>query len=197
MVVVAQLVRALDCGSRGRGFEPHLPPEKCSELKDSLFLCKKLGFNKLIFGYLSNQKIFKKMKKIFLLFIVFALNNTINAQDYKRGKIKVRKPYQQEFYLQIDTALIFTKGNLADYIQSKIVYTPEIKKAVTNCIVWISCIVDEIGDVTFVELKKGCDPILSKEALRVISQLKGFKPLIKDNKKYAVRFDVPVKFVNM
>ena len=27
-VDVAQLVRALDCGSRGRGFEPHLPPKK-------------------------------------------------------------------------------------------------------------------------------------------------------------------------
>ena len=26
MVVVAQLVRALDCGSRGRGFESRLPP---------------------------------------------------------------------------------------------------------------------------------------------------------------------------
>ena len=26
MVDVAQQVRALDCGSRGRGFEPHLPP---------------------------------------------------------------------------------------------------------------------------------------------------------------------------
>ncbi len=26
MVVVAQLVRAIDCGSIGRGFEPHLPP---------------------------------------------------------------------------------------------------------------------------------------------------------------------------
>ena len=26
MVVVAQLVRASDCGSEGRGFEPHLPP---------------------------------------------------------------------------------------------------------------------------------------------------------------------------
>jgi hypothetical protein len=25
-VVVAQLVRASDCGSEGRGFEPHLPP---------------------------------------------------------------------------------------------------------------------------------------------------------------------------
>ncbi len=26
MVVVAQLVRASDCGSEGRGFESHLPP---------------------------------------------------------------------------------------------------------------------------------------------------------------------------
>jgi hypothetical protein len=28
MVVVAQLVRALVCGTRGRGFEPHLPPKE-------------------------------------------------------------------------------------------------------------------------------------------------------------------------
>ncbi len=27
MVVVAQLVRALVCGTRGRGFESHLPPQ--------------------------------------------------------------------------------------------------------------------------------------------------------------------------
>ena len=27
MVDVAQQVRALDCGSRGRGFESHLPPK--------------------------------------------------------------------------------------------------------------------------------------------------------------------------
>ena len=26
MVVIAQLVRASDCGSEGRGFEPHQPP---------------------------------------------------------------------------------------------------------------------------------------------------------------------------
>ena len=26
MVIVAQLVRASDCGSEGRGFEPHLSP---------------------------------------------------------------------------------------------------------------------------------------------------------------------------
>ena len=32
MVVVAQLVRALDCGSRGRRFEPGLPPKKTKPL---------------------------------------------------------------------------------------------------------------------------------------------------------------------
>ena len=30
MVVVAQLVRASDCGSEGRGFESHLPQQKAT-----------------------------------------------------------------------------------------------------------------------------------------------------------------------
>ena len=38
MVVVAQLVRALDCGSRGRRFEPGLPPLKSLELLQGFFL---------------------------------------------------------------------------------------------------------------------------------------------------------------
>ena len=37
MVSVAQLVRASDCGSEGRGFESHLPPNKKATF-ESLFL---------------------------------------------------------------------------------------------------------------------------------------------------------------
>lgn len=36
MVDVAQSVRASDCGSEGRGFEPHLPPEKVFERRPFL-----------------------------------------------------------------------------------------------------------------------------------------------------------------
>ena len=36
MVVVAQLVRALVCGTRGRGFESRLPPHFLRKL----FICK-------------------------------------------------------------------------------------------------------------------------------------------------------------
>ena len=38
MVGVAQLVRVEDCGSLGRGFEPHLPPHK-QEFFSCLFFC--------------------------------------------------------------------------------------------------------------------------------------------------------------
>jgi hypothetical protein len=38
MVVVAQLVRALDCGSRGRRFETGLPPIKKGLPMATLFL---------------------------------------------------------------------------------------------------------------------------------------------------------------
>ena len=31
MVVVVQLVRTPDCGSGGRGFKSHLPPQKASQ----------------------------------------------------------------------------------------------------------------------------------------------------------------------
>ena len=40
-VVLAQLVRASDCGSEGRGFEPHIPPkEKLNKnrLRESIFI---------------------------------------------------------------------------------------------------------------------------------------------------------------
>ena len=61
MVIVAQPVRALDCGSRGRGFEPHLSPKsllKMSGLFYSipaiLILTKFKRVNNLI-AFLSNK----------------------------------------------------------------------------------------------------------------------------------------------
>ena len=39
MVVVAQLVRASDCGSEGHGFEPRLPPlENLSKMERFFFV---------------------------------------------------------------------------------------------------------------------------------------------------------------
>ena len=45
MVDVAQLVRASDCGSEGRGFEPHLPPKILNALGHFYF---KMNINKKV-----------------------------------------------------------------------------------------------------------------------------------------------------
>lgn len=42
-VDVAQLVRASDCGSEGRGFEPLLPPEEVSSKRGDLFFLRRYG----------------------------------------------------------------------------------------------------------------------------------------------------------
>lgn len=39
MVRIAQLVRASDCGSEGRGFESHFSPNKEVSLKKEAFFC--------------------------------------------------------------------------------------------------------------------------------------------------------------
>ena len=54
MVGIVQLVRAPDCGSGGRGFEPHLPPAK-ERLKSlsffvlqNILFCPKLTFQTFV-----------------------------------------------------------------------------------------------------------------------------------------------------
>ena len=47
MVVLAQLVRASDCGSEGRGFEPHTPPKTPDKkLFVRSFLCPNRKYQK-------------------------------------------------------------------------------------------------------------------------------------------------------
>ena len=47
MVVLAQLVRASDCGSEGRGFEPHTPPKTPDkQLFVRSFLCSNRKYQK-------------------------------------------------------------------------------------------------------------------------------------------------------
>ena len=53
MVIVAQLVRAPDCGSGGRGFEPRLSPFKKALSYDGAFLISaSIHWDRRIINYL-------------------------------------------------------------------------------------------------------------------------------------------------
>lgn len=55
MVVVAQLVRALVCGTRGRGFEPRLPPHVLytTNIQSNI---KKLQLKEILEKYYTNHR---------------------------------------------------------------------------------------------------------------------------------------------
>ena len=57
MVAIAQLVRASDCGSEGRGFEPHWPPKPRATGAFFMFytnILKSLKDQKYYYGHTSN-----------------------------------------------------------------------------------------------------------------------------------------------
>jgi hypothetical protein len=56
MVVVAQLVRALVCGTRGRRFEPGLPPIKSLPEKEDFFYLKNFVKRSTLVHFLFSTK---------------------------------------------------------------------------------------------------------------------------------------------
>ncbi len=63
MVGVAQLVRALDCGSRGRGFKSHLSPKKGENRKIFAFFLILIPWPGLIKGHL--EKLWINIRIVF------------------------------------------------------------------------------------------------------------------------------------
>ena len=72
MVNVAQLVRALDCGSKGRGFEPHLSPtQKHVGFQRAFLLYASCDVDFILHGRKEMEKIKKEENRyVFFLLIV-------------------------------------------------------------------------------------------------------------------------------
>ena len=60
--------------------------------------------------------------------------------------------------------------------------------------VFVKFVVNELGKVTDVEILRGIDPLLDKEALKVIKSLPDWKPGYQSGKNVKVRMQVPIKF---
>ena len=86
------------------------------------------------------------------------------------------------------------KGNLLKYVAEHINY-PEIAK--DNDIqgtVYVGFVINEKGKVTDVTILRGVDPLLDKEAIKVIENLPDWKPGKQSGKNVKVRMQVPIKF---
>jgi len=126
-----------------------------------------------------------------ILFFIFCFLPLGMAAQPKIGVIKVRKPQQHNFFLDINEIPQYSAGNPEKDIQRLMNYPKNVD---AEGIVLVNCIIGKDGKINHAEIKKGIQPDIDKEALRIVYALKDFKPYTKDGNTIAVRFTLPIKF---
>lgn len=103
---------------------------------------------------------------------------------------------EEEIFLFVEQMPEFPGGDLAlrQFLANAVKY-PVI--ALENNIqgkVYVSFVIDETGNIASVDLLRGVDISLDKEALRVVKSLPKWKPGKQGGKPVKVRFSVPIQF---
>lgn len=73
-------------------------------------------------------------------------------------------------------------------------YPEEARKKVIEGRVWIAFVIDTKGYADEVWVERSVDPLLDKEALRVMKMLPRMKPATVDGKPVNLRYSVPINF---
>ncbi|MBO7462831.1 MAG: energy transducer TonB [Bacteroidales bacterium] len=84
--------------------------------------------------------------------------------------------------------------SLRKYIASNVRYPEMAKENDIQGTVYVRFIIDTDGSVTDAEILRGVDPLLDKEAIRVVESLPKWEPGRQGGKAVKVRYSVPIKF---
>lgn len=83
---------------------------------------------------------------------------------------------------------------LAKFLQGNIMYPAEAKKLGIEGKVYVSFVIDELGNVTNVKLLRGIGGGCDEEALRVIKLMPKWIPGTQSGKPVKVMFNLPIDF---
>lgn len=102
-----------------------------------------------------------------------------------------------ETFLKVEKMPEYPGGDYAllKFIAENVEYPQIAKENGISGTVYVTYVVDQQGNVVEVELTRGVDRFLDKEALRVIEKLKGYKAGEQRGKPVRVMFTVPIRFV--
>ena len=136
------------------------------------------------------------------LFMVFGFDNNNSFQQEKKTTATQTKetqkivPTDDQVFMVVEQMPEFPGGEqaLRDFIAKAIVY-PKI--AMENGIqgkVFVTFIINKNGSVSNTKIARGVDPILDKEALRVVNSMPIWKPGKQKGKDVAVSYTIPINF---
>ena len=114
------------------------------------------------------------MKTLGVILTLFCLTavTTLSAQE------KTYQKNQDGVYMEVEVMPEFPGGfdGLKEFLMKNITYPEQAKKDTITGKVFVQFIIDETGKVTGSKVIKGVDPLLDKEALRVIDAMPVWKP---------------------
>ena len=127
---------------------------------------------------------------------------SINTKSVTEEVVQKEEPKKEidpnKIFLAVKEMPRFDGGDEAiqKYIQNNTNYPDVAKKMGLQGYVYINYVVDQVGDVIDVNLKKGVHPVLDNEALRVVASLPKYKnPGKKDGIPVKVQLTIPVNFM--
>lgn len=83
---------------------------------------------------------------------------------------------------------------LINYLSQNIDYPVIAQENGISGKVFVSFVIDETGNILNVELIRGVDPSLNKEAIRVVTSMPKWQPGMQAGKAVKVRYSVPINF---
>jgi TonB family protein len=129
---------------------------------------------------------------------VFVLLVLVPALGFSQASDRVQDTTKEEMIYDMPEIMPKYPGGpdaLDDFLKSNLKYPPAAKEKGIQGKVYVQFVVEKDGSITNVEVRRGVNPLLDAEALRVAKLLPNFEPGTMRGKKVRVRYTLPVAFV--
>ena len=115
--------------------------------------------------------------------------------------VPIPNPYpnpksSEEVFGVVEQMPYFPGGDrkLMEYLLENIRYPKECEEAGIQGRVIITCVIEKDGSISDVKVAKSLDPLLDKEAVRVVSGMPKWIPGKQNGVTYRVKYTLPVTF---
>jgi TonB family protein len=130
-----------------------------------------------------------------ILNIVLVFTSTASAQ-LKAKEMIFTEQGLEPVYLTVDQMPELRGGEewLIKFIQSNVVYPEYARKNKIAGTVYIDFVVDKLGNVTNVKLRRGVEKSVDDEALRVVRLIPSYTPGYLNGNPVNVQYTIPIRF---
>lgn len=133
------------------------------------------------------------MKKILILLMLslfFVACNNINEEE---KTVTIETPITDTIYTVVEEMPEFD-GDIIKYLSENINYPDSARLNGIEGKVFISFVVEKDGSISNVEILKGTNDLLDKEAIRVIENMPNWKNGLQNGKSVRVQYAIPINF---